>query len=278
MMPTFRGNRGNLLQHWVLVELATILKNLSTPPVPQLCFIDAHAMAPLAARHPSPGQTAQDFDAVRNALPGQQSPYEIIWLDSVTEDRATYPSSAVFVRAAWNRSLNLVLCEHDANTVQAIRFWLGTLDPVETPHELHPGDWRDRFRRGMPTYGAAYLLSFDPFMFDRHGPGTNPRPGNMYPQDLLRVGAALLELPQRPTIVQLSTYSANNGNRQDDVISAVCPVFDAAGYLLVSCVRADGNMMSLVFSRHMPDPTDFLDLPDRFNHWLATARRGPEGA
>jgi hypothetical protein len=59
---------------------------------------------------------------------------------------------------------------------------------------------------------------------------------------------------------------------------AICPFFDAAGYLLVSCVRADGNMMSLVFSRHMPDSTVFLDLPDRFNHWLATARRGPEGA
>jgi len=266
------------MQHWVLVELVTILENLSTPPVPQLCFIDAHAMAPLAARHPSPGQMAADFDAVRDALPGQRSPYELIWLNRASEDLTRYPSSAVFVRAAWDRPLNLVLCEHDADTALAIRCWLDMLDPVETPYELHPGDWRDRFRCVMPTDMAAYLLSFDPFMFDRHGPGTNPRPGNMYPQDLLRMGAALLELPPRPTIVQLSTYSANNGNRQDDVISAVRPFFDAAGYALVSCVRADGNMMSLVFSRHIPDSTVFLDLPNRFKCWLAAARRGTGGA
>lgn len=278
MMPTFKGNRGNLMQHWVLVELVTILENLSTLPVPRLCFIDAHAMAPLAARHPSPGQTARDFDSVRDALPGQRSPYETIWLDSVPEDRARYPSSAVFVRAAWNRYLNLVLCEHDVDTVRAIRCWLDTLDPVGTPHELHPGDWRDRFRCVMPTDVAAYLLSFDPFMFDRHGPGTNPGPGNLYPQDLLRIGAALLELPPRPTIVQLSTYSANNGNRQDDVISAVRPLFDAAGFSLVSDVRADGNMMSLVFSRYMPDSSAFRDLPKRFRDWLTIARHHPRGA
>lgn len=99
MMPTFRGNRGNLLQHWVLVELATILRNLSTPPVPQLCFIDAHAMAPLAARHPSPGQTAQDFDAVRDALPGQQS--------LLTQSRL---SASGWVRSIlWRRHTNCIL-------------------------------------------------------------------------------------------------------------------------------------------------------------------------
>jgi hypothetical protein len=211
-------------------------------------------------------------------LPGQLSPYEILWLNNVPEDRAMYPSSAVFVRAAWSRSLNLVLCESDADTALAIRCWFETLDAAETPHELFHGDWRDRFRRGMPKDMAAYLLSFDPFMFDCHGPGTNPRPGNMYPQDLLLIGATLLELPPRPTIVQLSTYSANNGNSQLDVISAMCPFFDAAGYSLVSYVRADGNMMSLVFSRHIPDSSAFLDLPDRFSHWLAAARHGPGGA
>jgi hypothetical protein len=76
-------------------------------------------------------------------------------------------------------------------------------------------------------------------MFDRYGPGMNPSPGNMYPRDLLRIGAALLELPPRPTIVQLSTYSANNGNHQDDVVSAIHPFFDAAGFshvLVLACL------------------------------------------
>ncbi len=277
-MPTYRGNRGNLMQHWVLVEVTTILRNLRMPPVPQLCFIDAHAMAPFATRHPCPGQTGRDFDAVRDSLPGQRSLYEHRWLDSTWEDRTRYPSSAVLVRAAWDRPLNLVLCEHDADTAQAICSWLDTLDPVETSHELYQGDWRDRFRCGIPADMAAYLFSFDPYMFDRHGPGANPTPGNMYPQDLLRIGAALLDLPPRPTIVQLSTYSANNRNRQDDVISAVGPFFDAAGYSLLSCVRADGNMMSLVFSRHVPDSSAFFGLPNRFNHWLAEARHRPGGA
>lgn len=277
-MPTYKGNRGNLMQHWVLVELITILRNLSTPPVPRLCFIDAHAMAPCAARHPFPGQTAQDFDAVRDALPGQRSPYELIWLDCASEDCTRYPSSAVLVRAAWDRPLDMVLCEHDADTAQAVRSWFDTLDPVETSHELYRGDWRDRFRRGIPADMAAYLFSFDPYMFDRHGPGRNPSPGNMYPRDLLRIGAALIELPPRPTTVQLSTYSANNGNRQDDVISTVHPFFDAAGFSLVSIVCADGNMMSLVFSRGMPDSTAFRDLPERFEFWFAAAQRRPGDA
>lgn len=277
-MPTYKGNRGNLMQHWVLVELTTILRNLSAPPVSRLCFIDAHAMAPYAARHPSPGQTARDFDTVRDALPGQRSPYELIWLDRAPEDRTRYPSSAVFVRAAWDRPLNFVLCEHDADTVQAIRTWFDTPDLVGTSHELFHGDWRDRFRRSIPADMAAYLFTFDPYMFDRHGPGANPSHGNLYPRDLLRIGAALLELPPRPTIVQLSTYSANNGNRHDDVISTVHPFFDAAGFSLVSAVRADGNMMSLVFSRHLSDSSAFQDFSRRFKTWLVAARRRPGGA
>jgi hypothetical protein len=72
-------------------------------------------MAPLATRHPFPGQTAQDFEAVRDALPEQQSPYEIIWLDNVPQqDRATYPSSFVLLGTALSTwcSVSMMLTQY----------------------------------------------------------------------------------------------------------------------------------------------------------------------
>ncbi|MBI4573795.1 MAG: hypothetical protein HY713_11010 [candidate division NC10 bacterium] len=265
-MPTYRGNRGNLMQHWVLAELVTSLRDMVGSPS-ELCFIDAHAMAPFAERHHSPGQTASDFDAVLRALPGQRSPYELTWRTTAPAAGTQYPSSAVFVRAIWDRSLHLLLCESDCETAQTIRAWLGTLDVGVTSHELRHDDWRSRFRSGLPGDKGAYLISFDPYMFDQHR--VRAKPGTMYPSDLLIAGVALLGLPERPTVVQLSTYSANNANRQYDVVLVVEPFFTAAGFTLAAEVRADGNMMSLVFARSTPEPFTLCDLPTRFARWLA---------
>lgn len=60
-----------------------------------------------------------------------------------------------------------------------------------------------------------------------------------------------LDLAQGPVVLQLSTYSANNANSQDDVILSIEPIFNTAGLELAAIVRADGNMMSMVFSRAM---------------------------
>ncbi|MBI1750260.1 MAG: hypothetical protein HY234_07675 [Acidobacteria bacterium] len=270
-MPTYKGNRGNLLQHWALAELATLLQQECTARH-RLCFVDAHAMSPYATRDSKPGQTADDFDRVRDRLPGQSSTYEVAW-HSLRGPRCEYPSSAALLRELWQGKLHLLLCEADASTASEIADWLDTLSPATTS-DLHRGDWRDRFCQGIPAEYDAYLVSLDPYMFDRNGPSASPNHGNMWPIDLIRACAALIELPRHPALVQLSTYSANNRNSRNDVIKVIEPVLRAAGFALGAIVPADGNMMSLVFSRDVSHSavSKVSKLPDRFSKWLKRTR------
>jgi hypothetical protein len=94
----------------------------------------------------------------------------------------------------------------------------------------------------------------------------------MYPSDIIRAGAAVLDLGQGPVALQLSTYSANNSNSQNDVISSVEPVFNAAGLELAATVRADGNMMSMVFARKLPCIGN-AHLQQEFTLWLGEVTR-----
>jgi hypothetical protein len=69
-MPTYRGNRGNRgnpLQHWVLVEL---LGDLRDRGIQKLCYVDAHSMSPTPTRSAKADtdQTAPDFAQVRSRL------------------------------------------------------------------------------------------------------------------------------------------------------------------------------------------------------------------
>ena len=47
-MPIFRGNVGNLLQHWVFCEALEVFRGSAD----QIDFIDAYSMAPLADERP----------------------------------------------------------------------------------------------------------------------------------------------------------------------------------------------------------------------------------
>lgn len=271
-MSTYKGNRGNLLQHWVLAEALIQLRGADLCTLP-LCFVDAHSMSPYARRCKEPGLTAADYDSVANKLPGQRSVFECAWQSIVKSRRDAYPSSAAFVQHLWSGELRMVLCEVNATTADEIDRWRGTI-PATTDLELHRGDWRQRFRRDFPERVAAYVFSFDPYMINRHWPTGTPKVGNMYPRDFLRVGAALVELPDAPVVVQKSTYSANNANAQADVQPTVEPILRAAGLRLRSTVTADGNMMSLVFSRDL-DSVNLDDLSERFADWLREATAVP---
>ena len=268
-MPTYKGNRGNLLQHWVLAELVAVLPQQREPPA-RLCFIDAHAMSPFAVRAENPGPTAGHFDAVAGRLPGQNTEYERAWT-ALRGPRIQYPSSGLFVRHLWQGPLHLILCEAEKDTANEIGEWLQAVGP-DTSWEFHRGDWRMRFHRGFPLmHFAAHLISFDPYMFDRHGPPAHPNPGNMWPSDIVRAGAAVLDLEPAPVVLQLSTYSANNANGQDDVIASINPIFEAAGLELAATVRADGNMMSMVFTRDVPNIGN-AQLQERFEGWIEQAQ------
>jgi hypothetical protein len=128
-MPTYKGNRGNLLQHWVLAELIGLLKG-EAPSDHQLCFVDAHAMSPYATRDSSPGQSASVFDIVRRQLPGQGSAYEQAWKELIKDDGVEYPTSAMFVRHLWPGPLEMVLCETDKAAADDIGEWSSGLKLV----------------------------------------------------------------------------------------------------------------------------------------------------
>ena len=87
-MPTYKGNRGNLLQHYVLCELLSAAREHSSC----LRFIDAHAMAPMAVREEREKDPV--FGSVQARLPGQDSTYERAWKDLVPRGETGYPNSA----------------------------------------------------------------------------------------------------------------------------------------------------------------------------------------
>lgn len=68
-------------------------------------------------------------------------------------------------------------------------------------------------------------------------------------------------------LVQLSTYSANGNNPQGAVITSVNSILRSGGFTLAAVVRANGNMMSIVYARDVGWVADLVGLPGQFNDW-----------
>jgi hypothetical protein len=271
-MPTFKGNKGNLLQHWVLTEL-TLLLEANLWPSSRLCLVDAHAMSPYATRDANPGASALMFDGVRDHLPGRCSAYERAWSEIVGQKHrlaVAYPTTAMFVRHLWPGPVSMILCDVDKTTVEHIAMWKQDVPDADTiiPHY---GDWRERLRGDLPG-GTATLVSFDPYMVLFRNTST-VKPGNMYLADLVQAAAALCHLPSGPAIVQLSTYSAQD-NSQDDVLPVVEWIMRAVGFELIDTVRVgrdSRDMMSMILGRELSSRPDRLN--ERFNDWLDQVQR-----
>jgi hypothetical protein len=105
-------------------------------------------------------------------------------------------------------------------------------------------------------------------MYDRHGPPNDPKPENIYPPDLHAVLAAVQDV-KGGIVIQLSTFSANNNNAQDEVLRSVNDIFTEgeSEFSLTAQVVFDGNMMSLVYTRNVPWSAELADLPTRFKNW-----------
>ena len=285
-MPTYMGNVGHLMQHWTLCTLLTIASD-EDKHIPGLHFIDAHAMAPLASvmrsRRPD-----EQFDAVRDGLPGQESVYEWAWHHLAPN--VGYPNSAVFVEKVWRRDFALLLCETDWPTIAELAQWydsVGRLRRCRTA-ELSPGDWRNRFERPLPNPaevglpdGSLTLVSFDPDWYDNTTTFVDQGNGRkLYPDDIEQTLTAL-ERVQGGVIVQLSTYSTGARERrgpvapQDQVIQSVDDSLGAGDFnRCCEPVRVNDRMMSLVYARNVSWAAKLENLPARFTDWLLAIRGG----
>ena len=107
-------------------------------------------------------------------------------------------------------------------------------------------------------------------MINRH-PVKNPQPGNMYPTDFTYLAKALERIPQG-IIVQLSTYSVNDGNSQGEVTEMVRSLLKDCGLEIVAGVPASGHMMSFVLSRGVAWSGRLQSLASDFGSWLAKSR------
>ena len=270
-MGTYKGNAGNLMQHWTLCKLLDITGKRTSG----ISFIDAHSMSPLAREC-----TGRDplFSRVQSRLPGQKSIYERTWHHLALN--GGYPNSAAFVREVWSGHFSLLLCESDHATVAELATWLDRVQKSTRckSAELFPRDWRERFSEGLPSpseVGLAHdsltLVSFDPYMYDsrrRFDDPKNRKEGNLYPDDIERAIGVMNSL-KGGILMQLSTYDMNDSNSQEAVISSVDSILAASDFKRRAVVLANKKMMSLVYARDVSWAYELDKLPDRFKKWRA---------
>ncbi len=253
---SFKGNEGNLMQHWVLCELLNSVSNHFT----DLTYVDAHSMAPLARQRTS---SNSKFDTVFEQLPGQKSSYEQAWQE-LSPEPGTYPNSANFVKQLWPipRDCSMLLCEIDDETVSLLRSWAAQLKDLDI--EIADGDWRNRFQKGLPKPKGLMFISFDPYMFNRHLHKIHT--GNMCQTDLDLLIKATCSCPE--ILVQLSTYSTNDGNPQGKVIKVIRSKLTANGFDEVAVIKPNKMMMSLIYQRGLTFIDELTSLCLRFKKWF----------
>ena len=260
-MPSYRGNIGNLLQHWVLCELVECCGY----EWPKLRFVDGYSMAPLATERPTSHWSSQLFDHARDRAK-RDSIYERTW-SSLNRGASGYPSSAAFLAALWQGQYSMVLCEYDDVTVGELRRWKA--DREREPRcggvEVAAGDWRRRFETAVANADPLFL-SFDPDMFSCSDASDDGR--KMTSSDLARIVRVVPATG--PVVMQLSTYSANGANTQAKVKAAVRAGLDGAGLQLLAVVQTDEQMMSMILGRSCPDALveRISAMPKRFESWL----------
>lgn len=171
-LGTFKGNAGNLMQHWTLCKVLRIAQECG---VRDLNYVDAHAMVPDAMNQTS---WSLRFEKVWKNLPGLRSEYELAWHALAPLQSFGYPNSAIFVESIWAGDFSILLCEINSFSCQQIDQWLPIWRAVANCKEavLSKGAWQDRFEHGLPhpievglSDEALTFISFDPNMYDQLG-------------------------------------------------------------------------------------------------------------
>jgi len=239
-VPTFAANPGNLLQHWPFCYLLDVLQR--NHGVRALTLVDAYAMCPFATY---PSDVEPTFRRIADGLRTGKSPYEQAWraLTQASSDR--YPSTAALALSLWHGPLKLVLCEIDDVSASQLRDWLQYANPMNP--QVHHGDWRALFAAGLTEHGDFTIISFDPKMFDRHGPSANR--SHLWPDDLDLVVAATQHFIH-PVLIQLSTYSTNRDNAYPAVLRTWRERLGKGAFRSVGVLRLrHPTMMTAFFGR-----------------------------
>ena len=122
-MGVCKGNVGNLMQHWILVETLGSLANRA-PAFPLLNFVTSHGMAPWSVPEGKQSAARVAFDRVRRNLERvDASPFEVQWRTLSGEGGLPYPSSATFALLAWPGKINLIVCEKSGAAASEIEAW-----------------------------------------------------------------------------------------------------------------------------------------------------------
>lgn len=272
-MGVCKGNRGNLLQHWVLCEL---LHRLGQQEFKHLSLTCTHSMAPWSV----PERRGDDdthycrrvFNAARTrAAADRSSVYESAWHMISPNRGLPYPSTALFAPQVWKTRLTLALCEASVPVADEIDGWLGTREVRErVAHSaLLRGDWRTWVPGPLfisPDADCLYV-EMDPYRYDSRDRTVRKStdPATVYPEDLTLLAQAFGK-EERPLILQLSSFSAQNGNNPDVIEASARRSLEPHRFVFRDRVTVDGQMVSLVFVRNMTVTGGVLQ--PSFSAWL----------
>lgn len=273
-MGLCKGNRGNLMQHWVLCE---ILHRLRQRDFKHLLFACTHSMAPWSVPERQDDEASNRcrrvFHLARQRIENERpTAYEEAWFALSATGGLPYPSSALFAQHIWQEELSMLLCEANLAVAGEIDGWLGTPDIQARVQgqRLSRGDWRLAFANPFVVGDADVLLiEMDPMRFEHHAPNECSRNDRavLFPEDvdLVRTSLGGLTLP---VLLQMSSFSANNGNSHSIVQQTITTHLAGSGFDLLGRAMVGGQMISLIYGRGIRLLANSTELEDGFTAWL----------
>jgi hypothetical protein len=255
------------MQHWVLCE---VLCRLERQGFAHLFLVCTHSMAPGSV--PESGED-EKFHTARGRIKNDRpSAYEEAWFSLSPSDGLPYPSSAMFAQHIWQKGLSMLLCEANPAVADEINGWLETpaMQARLRQQRLSRGDWRLAFVNPFVTGDADVLLiEMDPMRFEHHPPNECARTNRavLFSEDVDLVTASLDGLTL-PVMLQISSFSANNGNSHPIVEKTITTRLAGRGFNLLGRAMVGGQMLSLVFGRDISLFATPSDLETDFATWL----------
>jgi hypothetical protein len=214
------------------------------------------------------------FDRVRSRpIGGRTSAYEQAWHSLSPNSGLPYPSSALLATKVWRGDLSLLLCEKDQSVQNEISGWIHLPDVISrlSRRKLFRGDWRAKFHQDpfRVRKEEVLMIELDPMRFEHNEPAQCKRDDRavFYIEDLDVVVNALTRSSDR-TVIQFSSFSANNNNPHEIIEPIISDAFEIVGLELQAKVIADGNMISLVYSHNVALWEHAMLLGNQFLNWL----------